>query len=60
MIDYVSTDVTYPKWFGHDFKHLRPAGYYFWDETGTVCYGPFNTRAKAAEEMDRYAESLET
>jgi hypothetical protein len=32
--------------------------FYFWDETGTSAFGPFETLVECIMSMDRYASSL--
>jgi len=38
--------------------HLKPDGWYFWDETGAHALGPFATSDEAAHMLKRYADSL--
>jgi hypothetical protein len=33
-------------------------GWYFWDETESLCYGPYGSREEAAEKMREYATTL--
>lgn len=35
-------------------------GWYFWDETDTQCYGPFDTEEKATEEREKYIRYIDT
>lgn len=38
--------------------HLKPDGWYFWDEVGAHALGPFETSEEAAHMLRRYADSL--
>lgn len=38
--------------------HLKPDGWYFWDETGAYAMGPFATSDEAAHMLEKYAASL--
>lgn len=44
-------------------EDLKAAGYdgpgwYFWDETGAHCHGPFSTREESKENLELYARNL--
>ena len=34
------------------------AGFYFWDETESCCYGPYKTYKEAEDALNKYAEHL--
>jgi hypothetical protein len=53
-------------WFPHgEYYYVnehctsRPEGFYFWDETGTQCCGPYKTKDECRKARDTYAQSLE-
>jgi hypothetical protein len=33
---------------------VNGAGWYFWNETWSDCYGPYDTEEEAKEELNRY------
>lgn len=40
------------------YDKTMPSGWYFWDETGAYCHGPFCTRDECRDNLKRYAEDL--
>lgn len=36
----------------------RNGKYYFWDETWTTSFGPYQTKEKAEKELDKYVRYL--
>lgn len=34
------------------------SGWYFWDETGAHCHGPFGTKQEAEELLTKYVENM--
>lgn len=60
MIEFVKHKYS-PRWYYCDtFADERVGGYYFWDETGTECYGPYETEEQCRSGMEAYALSLES
>ena len=57
----MSSDVYYITAMDHEARAAGwyGPGWYFWDETGAYCHGPFGSREEAEEALERYAESLE-
>jgi hypothetical protein len=47
-----------PRWYYSDVVN-RPPGYYFYDESGSECYGPYETKEQCREGLEKYALSLE-
>ena len=33
-------------------------GWYFWDETWGLCYGPYSSKSEASQRLSKYAETL--
>jgi hypothetical protein len=59
MIEFVKP-LYQPRWFVADgFYDDRPTGYYFYDETGAECYGPYETKEQCQAGLEKYALSLE-
>lgn len=42
-----------------DIAGYQGPGWYFWDETGMYCYGPYRTKSEAAKEKHAYAKQLQ-
>lgn len=57
-IEYVQSG---PRWWrlSTDDMSERTEGYYFWDEVGTACCGPYPTEYKARLHMAMYADVLD-
>jgi hypothetical protein len=53
-IEYLSTPS-----FDYAFQRgWNGIGWYFWDEVGQNCYGPYNTALEAEMAVDEYAKTL--
>lgn len=48
-IEYISKD-----WDLSDFAGYSCPGWYFWDETWSNCYGPFNSKNEAKIHLEEY------
>ncbi len=59
MIEFVSQRNIDTRWWSADVCHLSPYGYYFWDEVGQLCYGPFASKKGCSEGMAEYAKTLD-
>ncbi len=59
MIEYVPNN---PRWWSlaTDDMSERPEGYYFWDESGNACCGPYASTAQARMHLEMYEDSLES
>ena len=42
------------------YDEKKSAGWYFWDETGADCVGPYESRKDAEKALQDYAEYLNT
>lgn len=52
-VEYISGD-----WDTHADYGYRGAGWYFWDETGRWCHGPYDSVSEAYTAMKNYTESI--
>jgi hypothetical protein len=57
MIDLVRPCYAFQAWCNPDDD--RHPGYYFWDEAGMECYGPYETEEQCQAGLVEYALSLE-
>lgn len=54
MIEYIDH-----KWADWKAAGYTNPGWYFWDETEANCYGPYESKAVAAEKFMEYVTMLE-
>jgi len=52
------------RYYDEESQGLKDAGYegpgwYFWDETESFCYGPFESKSEAETKCIEYASTLE-
>jgi len=47
-------------WHDADAQGFDGPGWYFWDETESQCYGPYETKELAELKLQEYAEWLNT
>lgn len=57
MIEYLPPKYV-ARWFYAE-SPVRPPGYYFYDETGAECCGPYETKEKCQAGLNNYFGSLE-
>lgn len=50
-VEYIAEDTPWPCGW-------KSSGWYHWDETWTICYGPYPTEREAREACVRYVEVL--
>lgn len=55
--EYIFSDPGFEYGYTYDCGWNGP-GWYFWDETGAYCYGPYGSAQEANEACSRYAKTL--